>query len=906
MANTSSVGFSLLWANAVQNYEQSTGRVLANDDTFTRITTLDELRKTLLSHEGGFESFRAEHKGVADKLTVYFSPLVPLLDLAGKAIGATPYAPVAVAFGAVAHLFKASTTVSKSYDSVEELFEEIKNITTRLQSYEGDATEESLRARVTTILAYILEIVGKAEKLVKRGRFKQWARSVFIQDDEIGEALMKLRRFVDGELGLVTALTYARVGETRDDVRAVAEALDEVKLGVESSNQALADAKQAALSRADEDLLKASLAPQTFTAVLSKHSNNLSSRAADTGDWLHVESSFQAWLRNEFPVFWVLGKRGVGKTFLATRAYELLKATQQHSVSIAYFDEKKSALQSSDDILRSAVAQLGQHNAPLRSHAIEVFRRGHCAFDARSFWSNVVLDFFCQLNTGPSSSGSAILVIDGVDEASRQERSTLFSCLAELVKVTSAAQTCRLKVIIFTRPDVFGDPGFHDHGIYTQETSIDVTSEKNSSDIDLYLKQAIAKHDFLNDLKKMRKLALCGRLARAIYQSISTRAQGMFQWVSLVFDQIRDLRSPESIVKALEDSPPELNAMLHHTLQKLATDKPANQAYLHDILLWILDEGWDVTMADLFVLLRLTLKESFYMLEFDLRWKFSSLFEIREIKYANRKSRQPEFEDSLPTTAATGDDFLDLPDDEDVDFDDSSLSNIEADSAGARNRTLITSIASEGEIPAHWDDLEITFAHASIMEFLKTELGPLKRWDDLSLHRETQAHAEHRLFRALLEFQQANDSESAHSKALNYKFVYSWYRRLTTLELGKDFESETVLLAQSLADLFSNGEAVMKWAYSDPNRFVLLSFYSDEHSGLMRELLTKHSETLPAEKQHWVQEVNASVRALFQPMANVCARAWLVRNGWSDEYYVKRQVDEQDAAMILCAYDQLV
>jgi hypothetical protein len=517
-----------------------------------------------------------------------------------------------------------------------------------------------------------------------------------------------------------------------------------------------------------------------------------------------------------------------------------------------------------------------------------------------------VLDFFCQPNTSASNSNSAIIIIDGVDEATREERSLLFSCLAELVKRTKSAQGCRLKVILFTRQDVLGDSGFYDHGIYMLDASSTVTSEKNSSDIESYLKQAIAKHDFLKILKKTKRLSLCGRLARAIHHSISTRAHGMFQWASLVFDQIRDLRSPESILKALKDSPIELDAMLHHTLKKLGTDNPATQAYLNDLLLWVLDDGWDVTVADLFVLLRLTLNESFYMLEFDLRWKFSSIFEIREIKYASRASRVPKPEDSSSTTAEPDDDFLDLPDDEGVDFDDSSLSGTDGDFTEAHDKTLTTTVASDGEIPEYWDDLEITFAHASIVEFLKTELGPQRRWHDLSLHREGPSHANHRFFRALLELQQAYASGPVCTRLLYHKYSYSWYSDFTALELGEEFNSETTLLAQSLANLFFNGEAVMKWAYADPTRFVLLAFSSDEIPCLVQQLLNKHIATLPAEQQQWVQEVNVSVRALFRPMVDVCARAWLVHNGWNDDFYVKRHIDEQDAAKLLCAYDHLV
>jgi hypothetical protein len=252
------------------------------------------------------------------------------------------------------------------------------------------------------------------------------------------------------------------------------------------------------------------------------------------------------------------------------------------------------------------------------------------------------------------------------------------------------------------------------------------------------------------------------------------------------------------------------------------------------------------------------------------------------------------------------DDFLDLPDDEGVEFDDSSLSGTDGDFTEAQDKTLMSTMASDGEIPEHWDDLEITFAHASIFEFLKTELSPQRRWHDLSLHHEGPHHANHRLFRALLDLQQAYASGPVCSKLLYHKFIYGWYSNFTALELGEEFNSETILLAQSLANLFSNGEAVMKWAYSDPHRFMLLAFSSDEIPCLVQQLLNQHSATLSLEQQQWVQEVNVSVRTLFRPMVDVCARAWLVHNGWNDEFYVKRQIDEQDAAKLLCAYDHLV
>jgi hypothetical protein len=140
-----------------------------------------------------------------------FEPLKPLLEVAQGAIGSTPYAPAAIAFGAASYLLQACEKVSKCYDAVEELFREIGNVTMRLKEYEHGTMEASLKAKMADMLAYILNIIGKTEQVVRRGRIKKWAKSIFMSDDEVNPCLEKLQKFAEEELGLVVALTFARV-----------------------------------------------------------------------------------------------------------------------------------------------------------------------------------------------------------------------------------------------------------------------------------------------------------------------------------------------------------------------------------------------------------------------------------------------------------------------------------------------------------------------------------------------------------------------------------------------------------------------------------------------------------------------------------------------------------------------
>lgn len=59
------------------------------------------------------------------------------------------------------------------------------DITVRLREYDYHNLEASLARKVTDILAFFLDMKGKAETLIQRKRFKQWARSVFLKDDGI-------------------------------------------------------------------------------------------------------------------------------------------------------------------------------------------------------------------------------------------------------------------------------------------------------------------------------------------------------------------------------------------------------------------------------------------------------------------------------------------------------------------------------------------------------------------------------------------------------------------------------------------------------------------------------------------------------------------------------------------------
>ena len=136
---------------------------MEKDSAFKQFRTLDELGDAITSESGRFGTFRAERRKLYDGLAKSIRPLESFLRLAQGSIGTTPFAPAAVVFGAASYLFTACEYVSKAYDGLEELFEQISQVTIRLKEYESGQMEASLKAEIRGILAYVLIIIGKSE-----------------------------------------------------------------------------------------------------------------------------------------------------------------------------------------------------------------------------------------------------------------------------------------------------------------------------------------------------------------------------------------------------------------------------------------------------------------------------------------------------------------------------------------------------------------------------------------------------------------------------------------------------------------------------------------------------------------------------------------------------------------------
>lgn len=114
---------------------------------------------------------------------------------------------------------------------------------------------------------------------------------------------------------------------------------------------------------------------------------------------------------------------------------------------------------------------------------------------------------------------------------------------------------------------------------------IEVSASKNSVDIKNYISKSIGRVKAL----KLPHIPQAERkkLRTEIIDKLEEGANGMFLWVNLMLDQIYNTSRPSDIVKALKAAPQELDKMIRHVFERIATDPSVSKADLNEILVWV-------------------------------------------------------------------------------------------------------------------------------------------------------------------------------------------------------------------------------------------------------------------------------------------------------------------------------
>lgn len=493
-------GFDDLWVQALQRYEKLTERNLKREDNFLKLSSLSDLQKAVDESSRSLDAARNRHRGLTEPLRKCLAPLEPILQLTEAGVGMTPFAPAGLIFGASLHLLQSCKGVRECYDGLESLLERISGITTRVSKYIEMPSDEAIRESIVKILTDIMVMLGTAEKIIKRKRFKTFLRQVFVQEDELEESVASLERHVEAEQHLLTQLGYVAVTQTNASIGQAHHKLDGLQ---ESTKRAAAAAAGEKLDR----LLEYSSSEKNFQTQV----NHEDAVVKGTGQWIRYDSVYQSWIQRRCRLLWVIGGPGTGKSTLAAQTIKLLESSTEDlvdpsrpTVAYFYFRTGNTAQQECGQMIKSVLRQISQKSPAFRQALLKrlPMLKEYLAIPSRA-WQDLLVEFFTLPKRSEQESTEAVLVLDGLDEADPHEQDQVLSCLNQLA---TCPERPRLRVVTFCRPDVSAHPLFEEAEFQMHARTIRVTDDSNRKEIETFAKVRVKEVRLLRTLMKEGKV----------------------------------------------------------------------------------------------------------------------------------------------------------------------------------------------------------------------------------------------------------------------------------------------------------------------------------------------------------------------------------------------------------------
>lgn len=907
-----------LWEDAVKEYERTTGRSIGKNDLDGHLSGLklshgqsfEELTESIAIDENKFEAHRKEKQRVISKFRRCIAPTKLILDIAEKGIDSTPAAPLNILFVAVNRLLGACEEVSRSYDAVEELFDRIESATRGLETYQERSLQEPLRPVLVKVLACMLKVVGLAEsKILKASRLRQFGRQLFQDDDQIQRGISELKKRVKDELGIVIRLSYRKTQQLSETADKTLEEVLEIKQ--HKTNILSADSRQAIPNNVGK------LKNESYDEVQTYHRKNVDAITKQTGTWIQNDSMFDTWKNGEGPVLWIFGRPGVGKTVLAAATVETLKnrfsrdanASSVRPVGYIYFKENQPGLQNLRNMLLTVALQYAKQDSKFDTHLHDVIAAypdtlGN-ATSAKSIWNRLFLSYESGPDDFEKTPDLFYLIVDGLDEANEEDKQAFLSCLNRLLTSQPDQQRSIIQVAVFARPEIRRLLDKGDKIFEGSERRIDITEDKTKEDIRAYVKYNIKDVDAVKELKKVNP-KVCARLERDIEERIVSRAQGMFLWAKLAFDQIRDVPSPEAVREALEDAPLGLMDMIHMVFLRLNSEKQVRIQYLNSLFAWVLCSNRPLLMAELYVCLYQATGDHFSTIEKDLSTRYSSLFDVIEL------SIKDEASNTLRTGSVSSPSIMpskDTASETDTDFDQSDDDGEEVSYAATSPslesfRRTSSALRHSKDLPKHWYRTTVTFSHAKIRDYLKQEGNPsTRKWSDSQVVPSNLNTFKVRMVGVLLDLVTTPLAQRFDLTALKQYAADNCVTPLLEVDLKMiphDLCSQT---GAKLARCFFDGDRMYDDNAGRWHFFTDTWVLSNRKSSVVCQLIHQGIPSLQGEIRSWAVRASGSAKDLLSPTMAACFRRWLTKKGWDDVSHFYKCESE---TWLLLAYEFLV
>ncbi|KAH8979976.1 hypothetical protein EDB86DRAFT_2814145 [Lactarius hatsudake] len=556
-----------------------------------------------------FKEYRDKNRKFIDCLNPVVQFVHAISGILGEATSLIPFQPAKLVFVGINVLFTAAEGVSASYDALLELFECIGNFLKRLEIYTQITLSSSMTEIIVKIMIELLSILSQAKKQIKQGRFKKFAKKL-LGDSEIESILRRLDRLTQDEARMTDAHILEVVHSLMNNMKVVMDGewdpLIRKTLGmsrlfggstVSHAHECVPVIMQDIINEINK--MRRDRLHENSRSWLSPPdpSENQVIARRDVRDgsavWFTRGNIFKEW-NAKGCLLWILGNPGSGKSILCSTIIEESMALRDAGLGLTayyYFDFRNTTKQDVRGLLSSLLVQLCAKSDScyhILSYLFFSYDNGSRLPDDKALVQ--CLKDMLQLPKQPA----IYLVIDALDECpntsgvvSPRER------VLELIKNLVNLPVSNLRVCVTSRPEA---------------DILDALAPLASHTVSLHDEDGQKQEmiEYVTSVVQSRKWSAEDK--KLVVDTISERADGMFQWVICQLEALRR-RIPGTIARALKELPRTLDETYERILLGIDEDnheyahclfqclcasvRPLRLAELAEVLTVLLDTGRD-------------------------------------------------------------------------------------------------------------------------------------------------------------------------------------------------------------------------------------------------------------------------------------------------------------------------
>lgn len=883
-----------LWSQAVEQYTASKPeRPSTAIDWSQLVKTNADLTSLIDEHESKFQRFRNHRRQVWDVFAAAAAQLQRLGRVVEAGIGQTTFAPACIILEAGFFLMDAGSDVTDTYDALETLFKRIQEITNRLVLYlDKDEEDPALQEIVVRLLASILNVFGEVEATIQRKRGRELVQRIIGKENKVQKTLKELDDMLKTEMQFIASKTYKTTRRIHREMK----------------------------SDRDQQLLHAALHTDAIQVNAAHHSRNESSRVPHSGDWLLNDAVFERWTKRESPVLWILGRPGTGKTYLASRVIEHMSSSPVPSVTgYFYITEGMNSQHTLETILKSIAYQISRLYDDYRRWALRVCKEDQTFHDVSLIWDHL---FIKPFSDSTLMSRPAYIIIDGVDEATKEDQASLVRMAKSLSRMQLGKSVVpAIQLLLLGRPDLEYAISNAWSKQKMRPSIIHMQSSLSKVDIQRYIKRGVREVKLFAALPPERSKPL----RRYIIKSLERISDGMFMIAKLMLAEISNMNKPELIKQALAKPPSGLDDMFKRVVARISVMGGFDKADLNEMIMWVACARRDLLLGELDLVLKLRdlRQNGIVRLEDELRTRFGSFFSIShaepsspeatdggEVEQKERAGpistnadsiggRTPEqhgelyeekysdSDDGAAIGVESDDDDRD-DEEEDDDFDASDIDDdTHEDSLDPLDNTIPVDNDSYDEIddnvPANFFVATVKFGHASIGQHFREASFYKGIGMDSNF---TQAHIATTCLLFLSDNIPKRKQRPWRQPDLFQYAADHFLNHLAEIDI-KDLElrhpAKLGALSDEIGNMFYDSDHLRNWfnSVSDKFKFMDQLFSPGTCSRLQDLLPTLEGGHDSESKAEWGKNSKASKKHLLAPFAQSIAKAWLL-DGYSD------------------------